>query len=103
MDVIEKESSIIGYAVWEINSRKREGHILNLAIKSTERKKGQGRLLLSHILNHLRVNNVRACRLEVREHNLPARQLYESSGFKESSKVPSYYFDEDAIIYTLHL
>lgn len=103
MDVLEKKSSIIGYTVWEIYNRKKEGHILNLAITSNERKKGLGRLLLNHILNHLKTNGVQVCRLEVRESNFPARHLYESSGFRESSKIADYYFDEDAVVYTLNL
>ncbi|MFW9975751.1 MAG: ribosomal protein S18-alanine N-acetyltransferase [Candidatus Thorarchaeota archaeon] len=103
MDVLEKKSSIIGYAVWEIHNRRKEGHILNLAIKSHERKKGLGGLLLKHILGHLKTNGVQVCRLEVRESNLPARQLYESNGFKESSRIRDYYFDEDAVVYTLDL
>jgi ribosomal protein S18 acetylase RimI-like enzyme len=41
--------------------------------------------------------------LEVRESNIPARALYEASGFKPSGKIAGYYFDEDAIVYTKHL
>ena len=81
MDVIEENDTIVGYAVWETDTRIEEGHILNLAIQADERRKGKGKMLLSHVVNHLKSNGIRVCRLEVRDSNIPARKLYESSGF----------------------
>jgi ribosomal-protein-alanine N-acetyltransferase len=103
MDVIEENEMVIGYAVWEIDSRTAEGHILNLAIQGDERRKGKGRMLLSHIVGHLKTNKIQSCRLEVRESNVPARALYESHGFVASAKIPDYYFDESAVVYSLDL
>lgn len=103
MDVIEETDKIIGYAVWEFNTRSEEGHILNLAIQAEERRRGKGKMLLSHIVDHLKANSIRVCRLEVRESNIPARGLYESSGFVASGEIRGYYFDEDAIVYTMDL
>ena len=103
MDVMEKNGRVIGYAVWELDSSKSRGHILNLAIQQDERRRGNGRILLTHVINHLRSNGIRLCRLEVRESNIPARALYEGYGFIVSSKISEYYFDEDAIVYTLYL
>ncbi len=103
MDVIEETDKIIGYAVWEADSSTEEGHILNLAIQTDERRKGKGKMLLAHIVDHLKANNIRFCRLEVRESNIPARRLYESNGFVASGEIPGYYFDEDAIVYTMDL
>jgi ribosomal protein S18 acetylase RimI-like enzyme len=39
----------------------------------------------------------------VRENNLAARALYESIGFVASGMISGYYFDEDAIVYTIGL
>jgi len=103
MDVIEKNGKVVGYAVWEINEIKSSGHILNLAIHADERRKGRGSKLLLNILNHLRANDIRTCDLEVRESNIAARALYEANGFTASSKIPMYYFNEDAIVYSLNL
>ena len=103
MDVIEENDKIVGYAVWETDSRIAEGHILNLAIQVDERRRGKGKMLLSHMINHLRTNSIRTCRLEVRENNAPAKALYESNGFVASAKILGYYFDEDAIVYTMDL
>lgn len=103
MDVMEQRGRIIGYAVWEEDLNKTKGHILNLAIRQEERRQGNGRYLLLHVINHLRLSGIRVCNLEVRESNLPARTLYERSGFIASSKISDYYFDEDAIVYSLNL
>lgn len=103
MDVIEDSDKTIGYAVWEIDPPSGEGHILNLAIQVDERRKGYGSTLLHHIISHLKTNDINVCHLEVRESNIPARELYESSGFTTSGNVPGYYFDEDAIVYTMDL
>ena len=103
MDVIEETNKIVGYAVWETNTRIEEGHILNLAIQADERRKGKGKMLLSHIVAHLKANSIRVCHLEVRASNMPARKLYESNGFVVSGEILGYYFDEDAIVYTMDL
>ncbi len=103
MDVIVESNKVIGYAVWETNTRTAFGHILNLAIQAIERRKGKGKLLLSHVVGHLRTNSIRSCRLEVRENNSPARKLYESYGFVAFGLIPNYYSDEHAIVYSLDL
>jgi ribosomal-protein-alanine N-acetyltransferase len=103
MDVIEENEEITGYAVWEIDTRNAEGHILNLAIQLEERRKGKGKMLLVHMVEHLKTSNIQTCRLEVRESNYPARKLYESNGFLATGKLSEYYFDEDAIVYTMDL
>lgn len=103
MDVFENSGRVAGYIVWETDIVRKEGHILNLAIRQDERRMGNGRRLLSHVLDHLRNIQINTCFLEVRESNFPARNLYESYGFIESDKIPSYYFDEDAIIYSIDL
>jgi ribosomal-protein-alanine N-acetyltransferase len=103
MDVIEKNKVVIGYAVWETNPKKSRGHILNLAIHTDERRRGYGKMLLAHILDHLKAIGITSCILEVRVSNAPARALYESNGFVVSSRIPGYYFDEDALVYSLQL
>ncbi|MHA1962979.1 MAG: GNAT family N-acetyltransferase [Candidatus Thorarchaeota archaeon] len=103
MDVIEENDKITGYAVWKIDTRTAEGHILNLAIQVSERRKGKGKILLTHVIHHLETNSIRTCRLEVRKSNLPARALYESNGFVASGDIPGYYFDDDAIVYSRDL
>lgn len=103
MDVIEESGKVIGYTVWETDTQLSKGHILNLAVHVDERRKGRGTMLLMNILDQLRTSNIRSCHLEVRESNVAGRALYESHGFSASSRIPGYYFDEDAIVYSLDI
>ena len=103
MDIIEENQRVVGYAVWEIDSNKSKGHLLNLAVHMDERLKGLGTRLLRHVLDNLRSNGIKTCHLEVRASNVPARALYEANGFFITSKIPEYYFDEDAIVYSAYL
>jgi len=103
MDILERDERVLGYVVWEVDSKTSSGHILNLAVQQAERRRGHGRKLLFHVIDDLKVREVTCCRLEVRESNIPARMLYEASGFVASSKIVGYYFDEDAIVYTMAL
>ena len=103
MDVLEIDSNLTGYAVWETDPVSTRGHILNLVIIENERKKGYGKLLIDHVQNSLRETGMTSCFLEVRESNTPARSLYMSSGFTVSNRLDGYYFDEDAIEYSRDL
>jgi ribosomal-protein-alanine N-acetyltransferase len=103
MDVLECNRKLTGYAVWETDLVSTRGHILNLAIREKERQKGYGKLLLEHVQSSLRETGMTSCFLEVRESNIPARSLYESSRFTVSGRLDGYYFDEDAIEYTRDL
>ncbi|MHA1943521.1 MAG: GNAT family N-acetyltransferase [Candidatus Thorarchaeota archaeon] len=103
MDVLEKEGELVGYAVWETDTHSKKGHILNLAVKDGERRKGYGRMLIHHVQESLKSAGMTSCYLEVRESNSPARTLYETGGFVISDRVAGYYFDEDAIEYSRNL
>jgi ribosomal protein S18 acetylase RimI-like enzyme len=48
----------------------------------------------------MKISRIHTCHLEVRESNVAARLLYESTGFIASARIPGYYWDEDAVIYT---
>ena len=103
MDVFEIEGRIIGYAVWETDTLSKKGHILNLAIIEEERRKGYGRMFIHHVHENLKTAGMTSCYLEVRESNVPARSLYETSGYVISDTAAGYYFDEDAIEYSRDL
>ena len=103
MDVLESDSKLTGYAVWETDPVSTRGHILNLAIIEDERRKGYGGLLIEHVQSSLRETGMASCILEVRESNTPARSLYKSCGFTVSGRLDGYYFDEDAIEYSRNL
>ncbi len=103
MMVLENQSTLIGYIVWEYDFQEREGHILNIAVKKDEQRKGFGRKLMEHALDHLRGINAASCFLEVRESNSTARRLYASMGMIPVDRVDRYYGNEDAVIYHISL
>jgi ribosomal-protein-alanine N-acetyltransferase len=59
--------------------------------------------LLQELIQRAESEPAAAILLEVRESNLPARQLYEKHGFREVGRRRTYYKDppEDAILYAL--
>jgi [ribosomal protein S18]-alanine N-acetyltransferase len=68
-----------------------EGEILNLAIRCENRKKGEGRALLSAALEKLQRGGVRRVYLEVRESNSTAIAFYQKQGFSKTGRRPGYY------------
>jgi len=88
----------IGYiGVWVVCD---EGHITNLAVHPSYRRKGVAEQLLKRIIEAVRVRGVRHVTLEVRRTNLGARRLYEKLGFVHMGVRRKYYLDnnEDAFI-----
>jgi ribosomal-protein-alanine N-acetyltransferase len=79
-----------------------EMHIMTVAVHLEHRRKGFTRALIKTALatHHPPARRVY---LEVRPSNLPARMLYESLGFIQTSVRPGYYDDEDALLLTLNL
>jgi ribosomal-protein-alanine N-acetyltransferase len=77
-----------------------EGHITNLAVHPTCRRKGVGRRLILRLEEVARENGVRHLTLEVRKTNYSAQELYRQLGFVPMGIRRQYYLDnqEDAII-----
>lgn len=76
-----------------------EGHIFNIAVHRSFRKRGVGRLLLDKVLGFCRENGVAALYLEVRSSNNSAIALYRQVGFISTGVRRRYYENgEDAIL-----
>ena len=103
MSVLEENSTVVGYVVWSEYRSLKTGRIWNLAVKEDCRKQGYGRRLLDHAFNNMQMRGLFVCRLEVRVSNTAARSLYESEGMKVIDRVPEYYRNEDALIYSKEL
>jgi ribosomal-protein-alanine N-acetyltransferase len=99
MWVLDHHDSVIGYIIWEEITGERHGHLLNIAIREDKRSKGFGKALLRFAFSRLRDGGMETCELEVRESNQTARSMYTKAGMMAVDRVPSYYGDEDAIIY----
>ena len=103
MDILECDTCVIGYIVWEEDYRTNRGHILNIAIDSKYRRRGYGRILLEHVFERMKNGGLSDCELEVRVSNHVARHLYETCGMQLQSIEVGYYIDEDAVKYTRKL
>jgi [ribosomal protein S18]-alanine N-acetyltransferase len=79
----------IGFAVSRMAAD--EAEILSIAIDPRQRGRGLSRTLLLTHLGHLAGCGVRTVFLEVEEHNLPARRLYERAGFGVVGRRERYY------------
>lgn len=76
-----------------------EGHIYNIAVNRSLRKRGVGRFLLEEVLASLREKGVGTVYLEVRKSNSSAIALYHRIGFDSTGVRGGYYENgEDAIL-----
>ena len=96
--VINVDGRVVGYGgFWRFPD---EVHISNFAIHPDYRRRGLGRLFLTHLLEEAISMGATKATLEVRRSNIAARELYEDFGFRVVSVSKRYYFDEneDALI-----
>ena len=98
--VLEQEGLVQVYAIMAIEGD--TAHILNLCVRPDCRQRGEGRRMLSHLIELALAAQVQAVFLEVRASNHPAIHLYRSSGFVEIGIRKGYYpigkEREDALI-----
>src|SRR5580658_7230311 len=82
-----------------------EWEIENVAVSAELLRRGIANELVQELIQRAKRDSASAVLLEVRESNLPARQLYEKHGFRKVGRRLSYYRDpaEDAILYALRL
>ena len=95
--IAENESSIAGYVIADLR-RRNEGHIISIAVREEERRKGIAKLLMNAVTVEFERFGVGVVRLEVRVSNLVAINLYHSMGYRDAGVMTGYYRDgEDAI------
>ncbi len=90
--VLEEEggaSGVAGYAV--LGCIMEQGELANLAVRSRDRGKGLGGLLLDQVVQEAMVRGVRQLFLEVRVSNTAAAALYTARGFQEIGIRKNYY------------
>jgi [ribosomal protein S18]-alanine N-acetyltransferase len=82
-----------------------EAEILNLAVTTGMRRQGEGRALVSHILQRFAEHTVSRVFLEVRESNTGAIAFYRGLGFQAVGTRRDYYRDptEAAMVMELWL
>lgn len=96
--VATMEGLLVGYSgFWLVLD---EAHVTSVTVQEEHRGKGYGRAQTLHLLEVAAERGVRAVTLEVRDSNAPARNLYESLGFRKVGLRKGYYSKshEDAIV-----
>jgi [ribosomal protein S18]-alanine N-acetyltransferase len=101
--VADMGGHIVGHAVaWWAGG---EGEVANVAVQPAHRLQGIATLLLDHILERARRENLEALFLEVRTSNVTAFEWYRRRGFEQVGVRPRYYRNptEDARVLRLAL
>lgn len=97
------EGKVVGYAIGIIRFHSL-GHVISLAVKKEFHGKGIGKKLLGELMRRLGSIGAKKIRIEVRESNEVAINLYKKMGFVEKNKIPGYYPDgESAIVMFIDL
>ncbi|MFC7070352.1 ribosomal protein S18-alanine N-acetyltransferase [Halobaculum lipolyticum] len=89
---------VLGYVVGDLtpNHGRDIGHVKDLAVRPDAQGEGLGRRLLRTALRELAGRGASAVKLEVRESNHRAQELYSDEGFRPARRVPRYYGDGEA-------
>jgi ribosomal-protein-alanine N-acetyltransferase len=100
--VDEREGSILGFALFELNIVDSFAHLLKILVNPESRGLKIGKDLLSEAIIILKERGIKTFFLEVEEDNLVARNLYEKIGFTVIHKKKYFYSNGGtAIIMTL--
>lgn len=87
---------VVGYAGYWLHES--EAHITTIAIGAAFRGQHLGEWLLLHLLADAIAHDIESITLEVRDTNMPARNLYAKYGFEVAQRRRRYYADgEDAL------
>jgi ribosomal-protein-alanine N-acetyltransferase len=86
---MQDDKTLLGYAV--LMPLPDEVELLNITIAPSQQQRGLGRQLLDRICSDASKRGAQRMFLEVRASNLPARTLYERSGFVEIGLRKNYY------------
>lgn len=94
--VAELAGKVIGYAVARVEHRL--GHMISIAVVPEHRRQGIASMLMRALLDALSKKGVQRVKLEVRESNVAAQNLYKKMGFRVSGKIERYYGDGETAI-----
>lgn len=115
--IIEKDSviflvaamndEILGYLISKMErdikilklKAKKKAHLLKIAVRKDSRRIGIGSALMNTWRGHLKKENVKEIKLEVRVRNEGAKKFYRKRDFEEKKLIEGYYPDgADAIV-----
>jgi ribosomal-protein-alanine N-acetyltransferase len=101
--VAEEEGTVCGLVVFRMMAD--EAEILNLAVDSSQRRRGMGSRLIEDAIAASKAAGVKMIFLEVRDSNEAARNFYARMGFTEAGRRRQYYRQpaEDALVLVLRV
>lgn len=89
---IKTDNKVIAYGSMSIVID--EASINNVSVSIDYRNRGISKLLMTHMENYAKENNVKSIYLDVNEYNIPAINLYKKFGYKQIGKRRNYYSGE---------
>lgn len=95
--LVVEEEKVIGYSIG-IMRFENLGHIISIAIDKAYRGRGLGKKLLKETIEGLMETGAKKIRIEVRESNDVAINLYKKFGFMEKERIRGYYPDGESAI-----
>lgn len=87
--LVAKEKDVVGYILF--NQILDEAEIYKIVVSKDFRNKQIAYNLIEFLIKELKLRDVSKIFLEVRENNIPARNLYKKCGFVEIRKIVDYY------------
>jgi ribosomal-protein-alanine N-acetyltransferase len=86
-------NEIAGFIIGQIDivNNTPEGHIITVNTVPAYRRKGIAHKLLHEIEALFKEKGIKECRLEVREDNIAAAELYQKLGYEKVGKLENYY------------
>ncbi len=96
--VIESDNTgVVGFVDYWITFD--SSTVCQICVNPLFRKRGLASILMEEMIKDCKANKVRNITLEVREHNVNARKLYEKFGFKSVLLKERYYTNGDNAVY----
>jgi ribosomal-protein-alanine acetyltransferase len=98
--IAKEEDKIIGFIIGMLNFEDNilAGRILTIDVSPSHRRRGVGIKLLQELEKIFRNKQVKVSRLEVREDNVAALNLYQKLGYRKVGRLRHYYGDAHGII-----
>lgn len=98
--IAKGDNKIVGFIIGmlSIEDNMLIGHVLTIDVSPSHRRKGVGIKLLHEIEKIFKDKQARICRLEVREDNVAALNLYRKLGYKKVAKLEYYYGEAHGIL-----
>lgn len=99
--LVAEAEAVVGYVVSDTVTEygRQLGHVKDLAVHEGHRRQGVGLALLTRAVQLLDAEDVSAVKLEVRENNDAAIDLYRGQGFEHRTTVRNYYSNgENALV-----